>query len=115
VEKMLKRKLKGSTFSNPESIRSMTDAFENEVGSPSRATGGSSSEYARQLKRKFDGTMEKYDLTFGGIMDNDPSVGINNGKITLSLQDLKPIFGTVIDKIITSCSSVLKSQKTEVM
>jgi hypothetical protein len=37
---MLKDKLKGSSFSNPDIIKSMVDAFENQVSSLSQTTGG---------------------------------------------------------------------------
>jgi hypothetical protein len=113
---MLERKLRGSAFSNPEIIQSIVDAFESEASAPFGIIGNSvQSNYAPQLKPKFDGRMENYDLKFGGISDNDPSLGIHKGKITLSDQDLKPVFHPVINKIVTSCSSIINSQKTEVM
>jgi hypothetical protein len=74
----------------------------------------SSSDYGRQLKPIFDGRMEEYELKFGALTDNDPSLKIHNGRITLSNQDLKPVFDAVVDKIITSCSRIMDNQKPEV-
>ena len=70
---------------------------------------------AQQLKPKFDGTMEKYDLKFGQITDNDPSLKIYKGRITLSSKELSPVFDAVISKILASCLKSLIRQKTEVM
>jgi len=45
---MLKKKLKGSSFSDPVIIKSMMDAFEREVSPPSQIIGGRSiSDYPR--------------------------------------------------------------------
>jgi hypothetical protein len=114
VEKMLKRKLEGSSFSDQKNIKSMIDAFE-EVSSPLRAIGGRpSSDHPRKLKPEFDGKKGKYDLKFGPTSDNDPTLGIHKGKITLSNQELKPIFDAVINKIVTSCSRIIVNHRAEV-
>jgi len=63
----------------------------------------------------FDGTTEKYTLKFGFITDNDPSLGIHKGRITLSNEELKPVFDAVIGKIIKSCLGTLIGQKAEVI
>jgi hypothetical protein len=63
----------------------------------------------------FNGAINEYDIKFGGLNDNDASLGISKGKITLSNQDLKPVFDPVINKIVTSCSSIITTQKAEVM
>jgi hypothetical protein len=62
----------------------------------------------------FDATMDKYTFKFGINTDNDPGIGIYKGRISLSNQELKPVFDAVIEKIITSCSSALIRQRTEV-
>jgi hypothetical protein len=75
----------------------------------------SSSDRLRQLKPKFDGAMEKYDFKFGVIRDNDPSLGIHKGRITLSKQELKPIFDGVVKRILNSCLNSLRRQKAQVI
>jgi hypothetical protein len=113
---MLKRKLKGSSFGDPEIIKSMVDAFEEKVSDSSLAIDGWAQLYhARQLKPKFDGTMDTYNLRFSCSDDNDSRLGIHKGEITISNQEIKPLFDTVIDKIVTNCFDTLISQKTEVM
>jgi len=62
----------------------------------------------------FDATMKKYSFKFGIKTDNDLSLGIHEGKITLSNEELKPVFDAVIDKIVTSCSSIIVSQGAQV-
>ncbi|KIM26381.1 hypothetical protein M408DRAFT_192451 [Serendipita vermifera MAFF 305830] len=95
VKKLLERKLQGSSFGDPEIIRSMTSAFESD------------------LKPKFDGTMEEYSLKFGSLRDNDPTVGIHKGRITLSDEDLRPVFDLVTKQIIASCFKPLIKQRTK--
>jgi hypothetical protein len=113
VKNILERKLRGTSFSDPEIIESMVDAFEREVGSPLRVIG-SSFDQAQQCGPKFDGTMEKYALKFGVNRDNYPSLGISRGRITLSNEELKPVFDMVIGRIVKSCSGAIVSQKPEV-
>jgi hypothetical protein len=63
----------------------------------------------------FNGGTDKYKLTFGGISDNDARLAIDEGTITLSSGDLKAVFDPVINRIVTECSRLILSQKTEVM
>jgi hypothetical protein len=72
-------------------------------------------DYARQLKPKFDGTMEIYDFKFGVVRDNNPSLGIRKGRITLSNDELQAIFDNVVNKILNSCLNSLIKQKAEVI
>jgi hypothetical protein len=72
-------------------------------------------DYARQLKPKFDGTVENYDFRFGHIGDNDPSLGIRKGRISLSNNELKPLFDDAVNKILNSCLESLRQQKTQVI
>jgi hypothetical protein len=76
---------------------------------------GSSSDYAPQLKPRFDGREKTYDIQFGSMSDNDAGLGIYKGKITISDRDLKPLFDPIVNMILTSCSSVIVSQKAQVM
>jgi hypothetical protein len=62
----------------------------------------------------FDAAMDKYTFKFGIPSHNDSSLGIHKGKISLSNQELQPLFDAVIDKIITNCSNALISQNAEV-
>jgi hypothetical protein len=59
--------------------------------------------------------MEKYSFKFGADTDNHASLGINKGKITLSNEELEPVFDRVIGKIVMSCSNVILSQNAEVI
>ena len=59
--------------------------------------------------------MKHYDCKFGVNMDNDPSLGIRRGRITLSNQELQPVFDAVVDKILKSCLNALIMQKAEVI
>ncbi|KIM26383.1 hypothetical protein M408DRAFT_192539 [Serendipita vermifera MAFF 305830] len=95
VKEMLERRLEGSPFGHPRVIQSIVDAFE------------------RELKPMFNGIIEEYPLEFGAPSDNNPSLGIHNGRITLSNQELKPIFDRVINKIVKGCSSVIISQNAQ--
>jgi hypothetical protein len=63
----------------------------------------------------FDGTMEKYDFRFGHINDNAPSLGICKGRITLSKEELKPLFDDAVNKILNNCLKSLRQQKTQVI
>ncbi|KIM23490.1 hypothetical protein M408DRAFT_332321 [Serendipita vermifera MAFF 305830] len=95
VTKMLNNKLQGSVFNDQEIIVSMVNAFE------------------REVKPRFDGTQDRYYLNFGASIDNDPSVGIERGRIALSNEDLKPAFDVVTDMVCKNCSEVLPGQKAE--
>lgn len=93
VEKMLRRRLSGSLYDDPEVIRGMVESFENEV------------------KPVFDDTDEEYGFKCGYERDNEPSRGINKGKITISAKDLKDVFDVVISEIVTTCFRSLVDQK----
>ncbi|KIM20153.1 hypothetical protein M408DRAFT_148390 [Serendipita vermifera MAFF 305830] len=95
VRVMLERKLKGSSFSNPIVIRNIVDAFE------------------REVKPMFDGVIEEHTLEFGAPDDNNPSLGICEGRITLSNRELKPIFDSVINQIVEHCSRVIIREKVQ--
>ncbi|KIM20152.1 hypothetical protein M408DRAFT_334110 [Serendipita vermifera MAFF 305830] len=92
---MLKKKLQGSSFDDPDALRSMLHAFETE------------------LKPSFDGKMDYYELKFGSIKDNEPSIGVQKGRIALSSDELRPIFDSVTDQILRSCIGTLISQGTK--
>jgi hypothetical protein len=62
----------------------------------------------------FDAAMDKYTFKFGKPTDSDPRLGIHKGKISLSNQELQPLFDAVINKIIMSCSRALINKKSEV-
>ncbi|KIM26380.1 hypothetical protein M408DRAFT_330575 [Serendipita vermifera MAFF 305830] len=83
VQKLLEAKLRRSNFNSREIIKSMTDAFE------------------RDVKPKFNGVLNQYDLKF------------ERGRITLSNEELKPVFDAVINEIVASCSGVIVKQKAE--
>ena len=70
---------------------------------------------ARQLKPKFQGAEHPWQFTFGTNRDNDSSLGIQKGSITLSNEDLKRAFDPVINQIVKSCSRVVSTEKAEVM
>ncbi|KIM23512.1 hypothetical protein M408DRAFT_262801 [Serendipita vermifera MAFF 305830] len=95
VEKMLKGKLQGCSLNHPNVIKSMINAFET------------------VLKQEFDGLSDEYNLKFGSGIEKDLSVGINNGKITLSNENLKPAFDIVVDQIIKSCLGPLIKQRAK--
>ncbi|KIM20155.1 hypothetical protein M408DRAFT_334111 [Serendipita vermifera MAFF 305830] len=95
ITQMLKDKIYGTSFDDPEILRSMMRAFEAE------------------LKPSFDDTMEKYELKFGSLRDHDPTIGIQKGRITLSRQDLATIFDSVTNQILGSCLNTLINQKTK--
>ncbi|KIM20667.1 hypothetical protein M408DRAFT_333876, partial [Serendipita vermifera MAFF 305830] len=95
VEMMLKRRLHRSVFADPEIIRGMVNSFENDI------------------KPQFDGTMDEYSLKFGSVRDNEPSIGINKGKITVSAKELTDVFDAVTRQIITSCFGSLEKQKAK--
>ncbi|KIM23519.1 hypothetical protein M408DRAFT_332344 [Serendipita vermifera MAFF 305830] len=95
VRKLLEKKLQGSSFSNPEILGAMTSAFETDV------------------KPMFDGTMEEYSLRFGSLRDNDSTVGIYKGRITLTDEELRPVFDLVTNQIIASCFTPLIKQRTK--
>jgi hypothetical protein len=59
--------------------------------------------------------MDTYDFKFGATRDNDPSVGIRRGRITLSNQELKPLFGVLVNKILNSCLDSLIGQNAKVI
>jgi hypothetical protein len=58
--------------------------------------------------------MDNYSLKFGVNRDNNASLGISKGRITISCEDLRSVFDAVISKIVTSCLSVIISQRAEV-
>jgi hypothetical protein len=58
--------------------------------------------------------MPNYDFKFGVGRDNDESLGIRKGRITLSNDELKPLFDDVVSKILNSCLTSLIEQKAEV-
>ncbi|KIM20156.1 hypothetical protein M408DRAFT_334112 [Serendipita vermifera MAFF 305830] len=95
LKSMLERKFKGSPFSNPTVIQTIVDAFE------------------REVKPMFDGIIEEHILEFGAPSDNDPSLGIYKGHITLSNQELKIVFDSVISQIVERCLSVIISQQAQ--
>ncbi|KIM23508.1 hypothetical protein M408DRAFT_27851 [Serendipita vermifera MAFF 305830] len=95
VEKMLKKKFHGTSFSEPESIRSTVKIFEN------------------QLKPIFDGILGEYSLQLGSTRENDPGLGICKGKIILSNQDLKPAFDLVAEQIINNTLTSLIKRHPE--
>ncbi|KIM23513.1 hypothetical protein M408DRAFT_262852 [Serendipita vermifera MAFF 305830] len=95
VEKLLKEKLRDSAFDDPEIMRIMMSAFE------------------KELKPTFDGITEEYSFRFGSIKDDDSSLGIAKGRITLLDRELKPAFDLVIEKMIASCFHILVEQKTK--
>ncbi|KIM23486.1 hypothetical protein M408DRAFT_262258 [Serendipita vermifera MAFF 305830] len=95
VQKLLEAKLKGSKFNSRGIIKSMTDAFE------------------RDVKPKFNGVRIQYDLKFGSHTDSDSINGIDRGRITLSNEELRPIFDAVINRILVSCSGDIIKQKSE--
>jgi hypothetical protein len=115
VEKILKNRLEGSVFSDPDIFKNMKEAFEREVSSQGeQLISEFSSDHVRQLKPTFDATKDQYTFKFGTNGDNDPDLGIHKGRISLSNKELKPVFDAVINKIITNCSNALVSQRTEV-
>lgn len=95
IENMLKERLCGSSFDNSEVIKSMVNSFEDDV------------------KPQFDGTRDEYSLKFGSVKDNNPRLGINKGKITVSAKDLKRIFDSVTEQIVKSCFKSLIDQKAK--
>jgi hypothetical protein len=115
VEKIFKRSLKGTQFGDPVTLEIIKDAFENEVSLHRQQSATDSRSDYRQLKPKFDGTMANYDFRFGSPRDHDPSLGINKGNITLSNDELKPLFDDAVTKILESCLDSLKRQKTQVI
>ncbi|KIM20154.1 hypothetical protein M408DRAFT_148427 [Serendipita vermifera MAFF 305830] len=92
---MLKDKLQGSSFDDPEILRSMMSAFETE------------------LKPSFDGLLDSYELNFGSLRDNEPNIGIEKGRITLSSDELQSIFHPVTEQILDSCLQTLIDQGTK--
>lgn len=95
VEDILKKRLNGSRFSDKRVINIMKVVFETAI------------------KGDFNGIENNYSLRFGSTMEHDPSVGINNGKITLSNQDLQPAFDHVINQIINGCFESLLKQRAK--
>lgn len=59
--------------------------------------------------------METYTLKFGEDSINAPELGIYKGKVTLSNEELKPVFDKVIDKILKGCVDTLIRQQAKVM
>jgi hypothetical protein len=59
--------------------------------------------------------MENYHFKFGHIRDNSPSLRIHKGRITLSNDELKPIFNDAVNKILNNCLDSLIQQKTQVI
>jgi hypothetical protein len=68
-----------------------------------------------QLKPKFDGLAEAYDLKFGVSREDDPSLGIHKGRIMFSTEELKPLFDGVVNRIVERSLSVIVKQKAEVL
>lgn len=95
IEDMLKRRLHGSLFNDPETIRDMVNSFEDGV------------------KPQFDGTMDEYNFRFGAVNANEPSRGINKGKISVSAEDLKRAFDVVTSQITASCFESLVNWKAK--
>ncbi|KIM20211.1 hypothetical protein M408DRAFT_334072 [Serendipita vermifera MAFF 305830] len=93
VERLLSYRLRGSQFDQKEIIRDMLEYFE------------------RELKPKFDGSLDSYQIRFGGVNDTDERLGIYKGRITLSRQDLKDAFDNAVDQIIAYCKNSLRTQK----
>ncbi|KIM23517.1 hypothetical protein M408DRAFT_262970 [Serendipita vermifera MAFF 305830] len=95
VKKMLKNRLQGTPFGDPEVIRIMTRAFE------------------RELKPSFDGVKAEYDLIFSSIRENDAQLGIHKGRLTLQRESLTSIFNVVTDQIVNSCLDSLIEQRAK--
>lgn len=81
AEKMLRLKLTGSKFGNEEDITKMIEIFEKKT-----VRDVPLDMFAADIiqKRKYDGGPEPSVINFGRVKDNDASVGISKGRITLN-------------------------------
>ncbi|KAG9045781.1 hypothetical protein FS842_001106 [Serendipita sp. 407] len=95
IREVLKRKLNGSEYSDPESISLMIRQFE------------------RQTKRAFDGSQTTNQIRFGSTKDNDKKYDIVKGKLTLSCEEVEEAYLAVICNIVDSCNTLLANQKAE--
>ncbi|KAH7100093.1 hypothetical protein BKA62DRAFT_263816 [Auriculariales sp. MPI-PUGE-AT-0066] len=95
AEKMLRLKLANSKFADDEYIQDMVTVFE------------------RKTKRKFDGGPEASVIAFGHARDNDPSVNISKGRITLSSGEVGLAFQNALFDIGESFQQVLERAKGE--
>jgi hypothetical protein len=68
-----------------------------------------------QLKPKFDGQAEAYDIKFGVSREDNPDFGIHKGRITLSKGELQPLFDEVVNKIVENSLGIIAKQKAEVL
>ncbi|KIM20210.1 hypothetical protein M408DRAFT_145986 [Serendipita vermifera MAFF 305830] len=95
VEKLLSDRLRGSRFDGHEIMRRILEFFE------------------KELKPKFDGSQDSYQIRFGSIKDTEQDLRISKGRITIAKEDLKAAFDTVVDRIITCCTNTLRNHKAK--
>jgi hypothetical protein len=58
---------------------------------------------------------ETYDLKFGVIREDNPTLGINKGWITFSKEELQLLFDEVVNRIVASSLSAIVREKAKVM
>ncbi|KAG8837726.1 hypothetical protein FRC18_008228 [Serendipita sp. 400] len=92
---MLADKLRGSQFSDEESIDIMVNEFE------------------KKTKRMFDGAQVSNVIHFGRNNDNDPQHDVVRGRISLNKAEVKRTFDPTILRIIGSCKRLLGSYKAQ--
>ncbi|CAG7852189.1 SubName: Full=Uncharacterized protein {ECO:0000313/EMBL:KIM25808.1} [Serendipita indica DSM 11827] len=92
--RMLMEKLNGSKFAVADYMDGIMEEFE------------------RKTKRRFDGTQTSI-IRFGRDWDNDKSVGIVKGRLTLSKDEVASAFRAVIPRIVSSVSNLLDARKVE--
>ncbi|PVF91296.1 hypothetical protein CPB86DRAFT_878600 [Serendipita vermifera] len=92
AEKLLKEKLQGSSFAAPEKLSLIVRKFE------------------EKTKRMFDGVETRNTIPFGNEAVNDPKHGIQRGRITLSLAEMKQTFDGSVEDTLSSCSRLFEGQ-----
>ncbi|KZV80678.1 hypothetical protein EXIGLDRAFT_780665 [Exidia glandulosa HHB12029] len=90
AEHFLRLRLANSKFGTDEYINEMMDVFE------------------KKTKRRFDGSDDPSVIAFGRMQDNDPSVGISRGRITLSSEEVKLAFQNSLTDILASCERIIE-------
>ncbi|KAG8849000.1 hypothetical protein FRC20_002401 [Serendipita sp. 405] len=92
---MLKRKFQNSRFNIPAYHAVMIREFE------------------RKTKRLFEADKQSNIIQFGGPVDNDPSVGVRRGRVSLSAAEVASCFAAPMKDIMDSVRSLIESRKVE--
>ncbi|KAG8807085.1 hypothetical protein FRC17_004661, partial [Serendipita sp. 399] len=95
IREILREKLTGSEYSEPEFLSLMVQHFE------------------QKTKRAFDGSQAPSVIKFGSPRDNDAEHNIIKGKLTLSYEEVEAAYLGVVSSIVSSCRKLLMNHKVQ--